>query len=207
MPCLVERRCACASLLRYSVNPFHVFFLLYVQHPQSPTLLIPKCCNADSEPMAVIKVDQLSITSEPKNTKNLSEVERELQANQVDFFYHTFNVALKGMYGALTTVGKEVAGDIKGRNVMVANFDFGLEAKICNKQSNDLASVKCAAEHYLRSCAYPRMQSGTHVTYAQVARLVGDAHRAHRHAEGSHCGRTTSVEFFFQCSYFSKLAR
>lgn len=93
--------------------------------------------------MAVIKVGQLSITSEPKNMKTLSEVERELQANQVDFFYHTFNVALKGMYGALTTVGKEVAGDVKGRSVMVADFDFGLEVKICNKQSNDLASVKC----------------------------------------------------------------
>lgn len=90
----------------------------------------------------VINVARLAITSDPQHNKKLSEVQRELQENQVDFFYHTFNVSLQGMYGAITTVGREVAGDVKSRDVLVSDFDFALEAKVCNKQSNDLPSAK-----------------------------------------------------------------
>ena len=103
--------------------------------------------------MVVIKVDRLALTADPQHMKNLGEVELELRSNDVDFFYHTFHVALKGTYGAITTVGREVvARDVGGRSVLLANFDFGLEVKICNQKSSDMPSVKCA--HSLTLCCY-----------------------------------------------------
>ena len=95
--------------------------------------------------MLILDAGRIEIFTDPKQLqKDMELMAANVAQNPEEYFYHSFNLSIEGLHGAVSTVGRAARGERDGRDDVVTNVDFGIALNICNTDRDDLPEVKCA---------------------------------------------------------------